>query len=146
MEEPRALGFTGQDPPPAKKSDGCLVIGTALGVFVLGVLILLPNFLKPKAMTQLTACKSNCKNIATALEMYACDNRGRYPVDCSLLRVYLKTVPTCPVAGKDTYSETYQWHSMPDRFTFHCQGSHHSKVTPENYPKYSSEMGLTDGL
>ncbi len=47
------------------------------------------------------------KKIATALEMYTTDNAGRYPTSLSALAkygMYLRTIPTCPAAGCDTYS------------------------------------------
>ena len=100
----------------------------------------------------MTACKSNCKNIATALEMYASDNKGRYPQEPALLLRgnYLKVVPSCPAAGKDTYSETYVVQSRPDDFTFYCKGENHRKAfssyagPKENFPQYNSVRGLVD--
>lgn len=60
------------------------------GLFALHVLAALAGLLGPfyvyastlpcRNYGQLTACKSNCKNIATALEMYAGDNGGHYPL------------------------------------------------------------------
>lgn len=100
----------------------------------------------------MTACKSNCKNLATALEMYSTDNKGRYSTDLNSLTRgnYLKVVPTCPSAQKDTYSGTYSFHSSPDRFTFYCQGLNHEKAfagfpgNKENFPQYGAEAGLID--
>mgnify|MGYP003609785721 CR=1 len=101
----------------------------------------------------MTACKSNCKNLATALEMYASDNRGRYPSDFSKLLTqgnYLKLIPTCPSPGKDTYSASYQMHAIPDRYTFCCQGKNHAKAYngfakgSDNFPQYNTEQGLVD--
>jgi len=64
-----------------------------------------------------SACKSNLKNIATALEMYATDNRGRYPTGLDQLlqppTPYLKQIPTCPAAGRSTYGD-YQMTYNPD--------------------------------
>lgn len=58
------------------------------GLFALHVLAALAGLVGPfyvyastlpcRNYGQLTACKSNCKNIATALEMYAGDNGGHY--------------------------------------------------------------------
>ncbi len=68
----------------------------------------------------LTSCKSNLKNIATALEMYASDFGGRYPPGLEQLTVgnYLKLVPTCPSAGKMTYTDSYQVAQYPEGFRF----------------------------
>ena len=66
-----------------KKKAGFTLIELMIVIAIIAILaaILVPNFLKARAQGQLTACKSNCKNLATALEMYASDNGGRYPTN-----------------------------------------------------------------
>lgn len=99
---------------------------------------------------QLTACKSNCKNLATALEMYASDNAGRYPatLDKLIPGYYLKAIPTCPSAGRATY--VYHGSSQPDSFRFACAGNNHVRAytgfttSSNNFPRYSAERGLID--
>lgn len=92
-----------------------------------------------------TACKSNLKNLATALEMYASDHQGHYPPELSFLVSgrYLKTIPTCPSAGTDTYSRSYIRLSDPDNFALCCAGNHHapSMIAPNN-PAYSADQGV----
>lgn len=64
---------------------------------------LLPNWWY--ASDDLTQCKSNLKNIGTAMEMYSTDCGGRFPHDASCLTPnYLKRIPTCPTVGSDTYT------------------------------------------
>jgi hypothetical protein len=125
--------FHGAGPP--------LLLGAAVGTLV-------PNFIRAQAQGQFTACKSNLKNIATALEMYSTDARGRYPTSLSALTVdqrYLRTLPTCPAAGRDTYSATYRSRSSPDRYTVLCTGENHKSVgVGENYPQYNSVAGLIE--
>ncbi|MCA9796795.1 MAG: hypothetical protein KC910_33525, partial [Candidatus Eremiobacteraeota bacterium] len=95
-----------------------------------------------RAQGKYTACKSNLKNIATACEMYSTDWSGRYPSKLDLLTPnYLKTIPTCPEAGKDTYSASYQVGTYPDSYRFACEGKHHSEVASED-PYYTSDQGL----
>ena len=61
--------------------------------------VLVPNFIRPRSRGILTACKSNLKNLGTALELYSSDWSGRYPHDIHLVTPnYLKTVPTCPAS------------------------------------------------
>jgi len=85
-----------------------------LGIICVLAAILVPNFVRARARGQLTACKSNLKNIGTALEMYFTDNQGRYPVALSQLTPsYLKSVPTCPATGKDTYSPGFVARKLP---------------------------------
>lgn len=124
-------------------------IGTALWVFVIGLGVFLSGH-RPATQGQLTACKSNLKNIATALEMYASDNQGRYPDSLSRLTPeYLKKIPNCPAAQSDAYSSSYvrQLYQpdlhLVDEFTVCCKGDHHSKAgTAHNHPVYTSQTGL----
>lgn len=123
-----------------------LLVGAVLAM------ILTPNFLKAKNRGQLTACKSNCKNLATALEMWASDHNGRYPASMEMLtsKNYLKTIPTCPAAGLDTYSPTYECSIKPENFSFCCSGDNHRgsysgfKASSKDFPKYSAVEGLID--
>lgn len=89
-----------------------------------------------------TACRSNLKNVGTALAMYADDFGGRYPARLSqLVPNYLRTIPTCPSAGEDTYSAAFA--STPAAYTVVCAGRNHRAVDlPANYPQYTSESGL----
>ena len=104
-----------------------------------------------RCQSPLSACKSNCKNIATALEMYSSDNSGRYPSNLEKLVEgnYLKAIPTCPAAGRVTYRDYYCTQS-PDSFSFTCVGNNHAKsytgfsTSSTNFPQYSAESGLLD--
>ncbi|MGE0491095.1 MAG: hypothetical protein AB7S38_17945 [Vulcanimicrobiota bacterium] len=109
--------------------------------------VVVPNFTRAPSRGMLTACKSNLKNMGTALEMYSTDWSGRYPPDIRLLTPnYLKTVPTCPGAGSDTYTSTYRWHAEPDAYTIFCRGeNHHSaSIRTANYPQYTAVQGLIE--
>lgn len=140
---------------PKRKRAGFTLIELMIVIAIIAILaaILVPNFLKARAQGQLTACKSNCKNIATALEMYASDNGGRYPTTGNLAAKltagnYLKLIPTCPAAGSNTYSGTYKMTQTPDAFSFQCSGNNHGKAytgfagDATNYPQYDAEQGL----
>jgi hypothetical protein len=126
-------------------SEGNAAIATGGTAVVAAILV--PNFIKARSQGQLTACKSNQKNLATAMEMYATDNAGQYPPGFNHLvnGQYLRRIPTCPAAARDTYSETYRVQVKPDRFSFHCSGEHHrSAGLPAGYPQYHAEQGLID--
>ncbi|MCA9796645.1 MAG: hypothetical protein KC910_32775 [Candidatus Eremiobacteraeota bacterium] len=91
-----------------------------------------------------SACKSNQKNIATALEMYSTDFHGVYPGSlASLTPNYLKTIPTCPAAGLDAYSDSYRMAKDPYRYGFCCLSGRHPGH-PRNYPAYSSSLGMIE--
>ncbi len=113
--------------------------------------ILVPNFVRARGQGQLTACKSNLKNIGTALEMYATDHAGKYPDNIGVLAPdYLFTIPACPSAGRDTYSESYKLDSPQDEdqwevFHLHCAGENHIRVgVPPDFPAYNSMLGLIE--
>jgi hypothetical protein len=99
---------------------------------------------KARQQGQWTACKSNLKNLATGLEMYASDFGGHYPRTLKgLTPSYLRYLPTCPAAGKVTY--TYQVSSKPDAFTMQCKGWHHKAAgAPKDKPAYTAEQGLME--
>jgi hypothetical protein len=104
----------------------------------------MPGFQSARENGQLTQCQSNCKNIGTALEMYSTDNSGHYPTDLSKLKgEYLRNIPTCAAAGKDTYSESYKSKQDPDSYEFFCQGDNHAKAgIKADFPRYTSTEGL----
>jgi hypothetical protein len=127
-------------------STGVFAVGA-----VFGVGFYLPsNTGRSRAQGQLIHCTSNLKNVATGLEMWASDNEGRYPDSLGqLIPDYLRTIPECPAAGTDTYSETYS-KSRRDGVDFEvyevfCKGLHHlSAGIPEDYPRYNGFEGLVE--
>lgn len=137
---------------------GFTLIELMIVIAIIAILaaILVPNFIRARAQGQLTACKSNLKNIGTALEMYATDNGGRYPLSLQKLsevsslgntatQAYLKQIPLCPSAGQNTYSEKYTSIMNPDNYSLYCEGSNHTAAgMPADYPKFNAEMGLIE--
>lgn len=117
-----------------------------LAILVLLAAIILPNFCRARCQGQLTACKSNLKNIGTSLEMFSTDHGGHYPRELSEITPnYLKVIPTCPTAGKDTYSASYKSRRNPDYYFVCCGGSYHVKEgVPGNVPAYDSLQGLIE--
>ncbi len=88
--------------------------------------IIVPNFIRAKPRGTTTACKSNLKNIATALEMFSVDEKGAYPATLAgLTPNYLKIIPNCPSANFDSYSQSYESHVRPlEKPRVFCQGYH----------------------
>jgi hypothetical protein len=111
--------------------------------------LIFPHFMAKRRCGQYTQCQSNLKNIGTALEMFSTDNEGRYPSSLKELAPnYLKQIPTCASAGKDTYSNSYSMSFDPDNYTFFCSGANHLRTehnVPPNYPQYNSREGLIRG-
>jgi type II secretory pathway pseudopilin PulG len=141
--------------PDEEKKGGCvspLFILALLGIFgVLGA-IMVPNFIRARSRGQLTACKSNLKNIGTAFEMYSTDWSGKYPANLDLLTPnYLKTIPECPATGDVSYTmktgstAAYNTAGFEDYYFIQCEGENHTAVSvPENYPQYDGIQGLID--
>lgn len=101
------------------------------------------SFAKARAHGQLTACKSNLKNIATALEMYAVDTDGEYPENLSgLTPDYLIRIPECPASGASPYS--YKLLQDPFSYQIQCTGSHESIGVEKGLPAYNSHEGLIE--
>ena len=100
---------------------------------------LFPWFLQAFRGPQLDRCRSNTREISSALEMYASDFHGRYPPDlATLLRSgHLEAIPTCPTTGFDNYSATYHVSAAPDGFSFGCAGRHHGEPSrAKTYPAW----------
>ena len=115
--------------------------------------ILIPSFKRARARSQLSSCVSQCRSTATALEMYAVDNDGRFPDQSGLAGLgqltqgnYLKRLPTCPSRGNCTFID-FIASTTPDRFSFSCVGNNHGDCFPGlnglNIPSYSNDLGPT---
>ena len=152
-QEPEfAIGLPGVEPEGSRIPWSLVVLHllAAVAGFV-GPLYYYASCLPHGCRAPLTACKSNCKNIATALEMYASDNGGRYPATLQQLLPgnYLGKLPTCPEARRMNYTN-YRSCQTPDSFSFTCVGNNHAKAytgfttSSANFPQYSAESGLLD--
>lgn len=97
----------------------------------------------------LTLVKSNLKNTATALEIYASDHGGRYPTNLEILTHgnYLKSIPIEPGTVLD-----YEVRQKPDGFTLTCRGRFRERQgdgpwtvdSQERSLLYTAERGLLD--
>lgn len=128
-------------------------------LIVIGLILIMPRLwdrasigkmsvsTRARAQGTLTACKSNLKNIGTALEMYSTDHGGRFPTSLAQLTPnYLKVIPTCPNAGRDTYSAGYRSSIDPDDYMVCCSGDNHrGQGLQANQPSYSATSGLIPG-
>lgn len=143
------------------RRDWCLAL---LGL--LWCILILPVALElwgvPLEVPDVTSgCRSNLKNIGTALEMYSTDFEGRYPRELGQLTPnYLKTIPNCrlrkgeavPEVVKPLYAaqgigfEEYGYQpnpeGEPDSYVVWCRSGHPS-LEPF-YPKYTSLEGLVE--
>ena len=107
-----------------------------------------PFFMPARRQGSMISCKSNVKNVATALRMYAQDNHGHYPERLQQLLPghYFKLLPTCPATATMSFTD-YHATTNPDRFSFSCGGDNHSKHyrrSSPNYPRCDSTWGLQE--
>jgi len=131
-----------------RKRKGFTLIELMIVIAIIAILaaILVPNFLRARNQGQLTACKSNLKNMGTALEMYSTDYSGIYPAATASLTVsgtYLQTLPTCPLASGAAYG--YTRGSSSNSYTVSCISTFHNGVggcTASGQPSYDSLQGL----
>ena len=80
---------------------GFTLIELLIVVAIIAILaaILIPNFLRARAQSQVAASESNLKNLATALESYFVDFAA-YPATASRLRPnYTRSLPRDPCTG-----------------------------------------------
>ncbi len=107
-------------------------------LFAVVILLAGPDLMGPFREHDLAECKSNLKNLATALEMYSTDHLGRFPPSLEQLTPnYLRAIPTCPAARNEVYSEGYEFGMAPDFYHLRCKGHNHPDVPP-NLPEYDS--------
>lgn len=123
-------------PSPQRKAFACGELFVPIIVAAVLAAVLVPNFIKARRQGQLTACKSNLKYIATAIEMYSQDSHDMWPEHLDpLVPKYLKALPTCPAHPSQAYASAYE--HVPGRYTLTCQGSEHGLL-------YSAETGLQE--
>lgn len=90
------------------------------------LLLLTTGCASARSLGQYSSCLSNLKNVGTALEMYSTDAAGRYPARLAqLVPNYLVSIPTCPTAGRDTYSANYV--TMGSEYAVHCDRRVHDR-------------------
>ena len=129
--------------PPFSWKPSCLDLAILAAIGVILLALLFPGGVRSRSQGQLTSCKSNLRNLSTALEMYASDDQGgHYPPNLDrLLPKHLRAIPQCPAAPSSTYE--YSSSITSKGFTVWCHGGHHhSAGILGDYPQYSSFRGL----
>lgn len=64
-----------------KRRKGFTLIELMIVIAIIAILaaVLVPNFMRAREASRYNACKSNLKNLSTAMEMYSSDFDGMYP-------------------------------------------------------------------
>lgn len=123
-----------------------------------------PNFIQGNSRGNAeTSCRSNLKNLSTAMEMYSTDWQGHYPSSLSTLTPnYLISIPACPVSRASSYRAVIgpgvgynKGHTSEDGivtppysdyYLIWCEGDEHKRQygTPENFPQFDGITGMID--
>jgi type II secretory pathway pseudopilin PulG len=120
---------------------------------VIGLLaaILIPYFARARFQAEHTACQSNLKNMATAIELYARENSDMYPTTEDGLPmltktsgsrgVFLKAIPTDP-SNDASYTGSYQSNNAAKMFTIWCPGIHYKQLNfvRQGFPQFQTQQ------
>ena len=123
-----------------------------VGLLLVAIWTLTPRLIGNRSHGSLAACKSNLKNLGTAMEMYSTDWNGQYPRNLQILTPnYLKTIPECPAVHRITYKMTTGANAPFNESGFHefylieCTGTAHTDTRVDaDYPKYTATHGLLE--
>ncbi len=152
-----------------RRKKGFTLIELMIVIAIIAILasVLVPNFMRAREASRLTACKSNLKNISTAVETYANDWDGLYPGGTgglsSALEIktgqpsgigalqddYIQKVTKCP-----TTKTNYYFHqSQSVRYWIYCAAAKklnisgvakHVKNNKKGGPILDSQTGIND--
>ena len=103
-----------------------------------GIELVIPNLKTEQKLSRASSCEQNLRDIGTAMKLYYVNNGEQWPRELSLLQpIYLKSLPECPEAGKDTYTRGYRISGA--EATIRCKGAFHENV---DLPLWSSRHGV----
>ena len=94
---------------------------------------------------KVSGCLRQLDKLHHALDAYRDAHQDFFPDRLDqLVPSYLETLPTCPAAGSDTYSASYQVSHAPERFTLSCFGANHTPAgLGPNLPVCTSAQGTS---
>ena len=94
-----------------KRRSGFTLIEIMIVVLIIAILlaIAIPNFLRARETSRAKSCSANLRQIETAKEQWAMDNKkgaGDTPdLAADLVGTYIKSTPTCPSGGAYTVGD-----------------------------------------
>ena len=88
---------------------GFTLVEIMIVVAIIGIIlaIAIPSFLRARETSRATACQGNLKQIESAKEQWALENKQASNADCEFGSIvgstlYIKTTPLCPSGGSYT--------------------------------------------
>ncbi len=128
---------------------GFTLIEVVVVMLILAVLafLLLPNYVRARSRGRLTACETNLRNMASALELYSNENDKIFPTELAALAPrYIQSLPKCPSAGSpQSYVDGYESGTRPSNYTLACQGGYHVDLgLAPNAPTFQYGVGLRE--
>lgn len=129
-----------------RKRSGFTLIELMVVIAIIAILaaIITPILMRARFKTYHSACVQNERNLATALELYALENRQLYPDDLNILatsaRPFIKSIETCPSTGT-SYSTSYTVEPDFTEYLQECPGAHELQLpglVEDTYPRMQS--------
>jgi hypothetical protein len=120
-----------------------VIITVALIIVVIGTVIhgYLQNKKRDDVQKNYSPCYQSLCLLEKALMEYGREHKGLYPAKLSELTPrYIKTIPTCPQAHKDTYSSSYLAINDRPLYFIACEGNNHPG--PPDTPQTLSDPGF----
>ncbi len=138
-----------------RRKKGFTLIELMIVIAIIAILaaVLVPNFMRAREASRLTACKSNLKNISTAVETYSNDYDGLYPGNTrfqdinssgtngvnTLATTYIGKTLNCPAAAA-----AYRYRLATDSgagYWIYCPAANGSGVTPSRRHRKNNQDG-----
>jgi prepilin-type N-terminal cleavage/methylation domain-containing protein len=151
-----------------RRKKGFTLIELMIVIAIIAILaaVLVPNFMRAREASRLTACKSNLKNISTAAETYSNDYDGLYPGNTTfqeitfsansgvntLANTYIGKILNCPAAARpytyrlSTDSGAGYWIYCPAATGSGANGVNrkHRKYNKNGGPIFDSATGIQE--
>jgi tetratricopeptide (TPR) repeat protein len=133
-------------PPTGSRHGGThiiVIITVALIVTVIGFVVhgYLQNKKKDEIQKNYSPCYQSLCVLEKALMEYGREHKGHYPKKLGdLTPTYIKSIPTCPQAHKDSYSASYLAITDRPMYFIACEG--HNHPGPDDTPQTLSDPGF----
>lgn len=112
-------------------------VALVLGVFMF---VTLHNIQSVRVADSGASCQDNVRSLGMAAKEFKAAHGGQAPEHIAELTPnFITEIPTCPVAGFDTYSESYHRDPETQNVEIFCKGNHHlNEGLPPDSPRVTS--------